>query len=364
MKRIDILLWFLTLIASVFMVVQKSMAAETQPFFRGVRAMGMGGAAVAVVNDETALFLNPAGLGKLRRGYVAMANPEFETTHKTISTFGTNLNNYIGAMDPQALLALAQTATGENLHAKLQVLPAFVTTNFGIGAYAKYSVDALFTASTNQMQFNYLNDYAAVLGYCFRLWEGRFKIGVSGKIVNRVYASQTINSGATGLSLANMVSEGTGLGFDGGLMLTAPWAWLPTLSVAGHDIGNTYFTASNGIFFKPATRPPAQAQSVDVGLAVFPYDGKTTRFSITAEWRDILTPETLDVYRRIHTGMEINFNDTFFLRVGMNQRYYTAGLELDIDRQQIQFATYGEEIGTSTAFKEDRRFIAQYVFRF
>ena len=39
-------------------------ASAWYPFFRGMRAEGMGNADIAVVDDETSLFINPAGLGK------------------------------------------------------------------------------------------------------------------------------------------------------------------------------------------------------------------------------------------------------------------------------------------------------------
>ena len=45
-------------------------AMERREFYNGVRGLGMGGASVGVVNDETALLLNPAGMGKLRNAFV------------------------------------------------------------------------------------------------------------------------------------------------------------------------------------------------------------------------------------------------------------------------------------------------------
>ena len=48
---------------------QVSWARERRSFYEGVRGRGMGGAQIATVNDETALLVNPAGLGKLRDFY-------------------------------------------------------------------------------------------------------------------------------------------------------------------------------------------------------------------------------------------------------------------------------------------------------
>jgi len=108
---------------------------------------------------------------------------------------------------------------------------------------------------------------------------------------------------------------------------------------------------------------------VDVGIALFPISSKRTRVSWTAEYRDVLTAsEEFDVYRRIHTGIELNIADALFLRAGMNQRYWTAGLEFAMANYQLQAATYGEEIGTATATtitpREDRRYTLKFAFRF
>jgi hypothetical protein len=48
----------------------------------------------------------------------------------------------------------------------------------------------------------------------------------------------------------------------------------------------------------------------------------------------------------------------------MNQGYWTAGLELAVYNYQMQFATYGEEIGTKDTTKEDRRYVAKFSWRF
>jgi hypothetical protein len=68
--------------------------------------------------------------------------------------------------------------------------------------------------------------------------------------------------------------------------------------------------------------------------------------------------------RNIHGGLEFNFHDFFFLRAGMNQGFYTAGIELASTKFQLQAATYGEDIGTDTAPREDRRFIGKFSIRF
>ena len=112
-------------------------------------------------------------------------------------------------------------------------------------------------------------------------------------------------------------------------------------------------------------RPQTTEQTVDVAVALFPIGGKRTRWTWTAEYQDVLTTgEEEDQMRRVHTGIEMNFADAIFIRGGLNQRYWTAGLELSMNNFQLQLASYGEEIGTVETPREDRRYNAKFSYRF
>ena len=67
-----------------------------------------------------------------------------------------------------------------------------------------------------------------------------------------------------------------------------------------------------------------------------------------------------DPTRRYHAGYEFNLYDIVFLRMGYNQKYWTAGLELSSEKIQFQFATYGEDVPTG----EDRRYVGKLAIRF
>ncbi len=339
------------------------MASEYYPFFRGIRAEGMGGAGVAVVDDETSLFINPAGLGKIRGPYFPPLNIQAEVNNTTQSGMTINTADATAFMSPQEALDLAMKNPYQHIHAEAQTLPTFVTTNFGIGVYGRYSVDAQVTSATSSVQMNYFNDYGAELGYCFRLFSGRLKIGVAGKIINRVYVNQTYPVAAN-LSLSSIAQEGTGTGLDTSVMLSAPWVWLPSITAVVHDVGGTNFTLGNGFFYKTGVNPPPQQQEINAGFGLFPIFSPRSRASITAEWDDVMNAQSLDVWRSFHSGIEFNFNDVFFVRGGVNEHYWTAGLEFVIGHNQIQLASYGEEIGTAPQELEDRRYVVQYGYRF
>ncbi|MBX9767167.1 MAG: hypothetical protein K2X47_07845, partial [Bdellovibrionales bacterium] len=170
----------LALIACIA-IPQAVLAQEHFEFYTGVRQMGMGGAGVATVNDETALLINPAGLGKLRGSILTVVDPETTLSGSATSLGIMNVSNFNigGLMPPQALMSTLTVPAnnGKYLHGKFQVFPSFVTTNFGIGLLGKYEFSAEVDSTGTNYNLNYTNDLGIILGYNFRLWDGRIKIG-------------------------------------------------------------------------------------------------------------------------------------------------------------------------------------------
>ncbi|MBX7231184.1 MAG: hypothetical protein K1X29_03765 [Bdellovibrionales bacterium] len=340
-------------------------SGEVYEFYNGVRSLGMGGSGIAVVNDETALLVNPAALGKLRDYFITVIDPEIEGSSNAISVAGLDL---LEMFSPQKALDKLNTANNreKHLHLKGQVFPSLVVPNFGIGVFGKYSMDGEVDATSTQFEYHYFNDFSLVAGFNFRLWDGIIKLGANARATNRVMIDRTdIPTSSTGLTIDSLASEGFGVGSDAGLILTAPIVWLPTLAAVWRDVGNTSYSLKDGIFTSATTKPPATQQTVDVALAVFPILANTTRATFTLEYRDVLTSsQELDQWRRTHGGIEFNFSDVFFLRAGMNQHYWTAGLEISMFNYQFQMASYGEEIGTASATREDRRYTVKFAYRF
>lgn len=355
----------LALAAGLLHELPSAKAEEILEFYNGARQMGMGGAAIAVVNDETALMLNPAGLGKLRDYILTVADPEIETSSNAISLAGVDAMNM---MKPQPMLnKLNQTSNhGKRLHLKGHAFPSVVVPNFGFGLYGKYMANGKVNDAGTDFEYNYRNDVAAVFGFNFRLFDGMVKLGATARAMNRVEVRRTdIPSSSTGLSINSLAAEGAGLGGDIGLILAAPVATLPTLAATWRDVGGTSYGLKEGMFTSAVTIPTHTRETVDVAVAFFPILSNRTRMSVTAEYRDILTMgKESDHMRRTHAGLEVNVADSLFLRAGMNQRYWTAGLEIAMGNYQLQAASYGEEVGTSASTEEDRRYVLKFGFRF
>lgn len=352
----------LIFVLSLFLA-QFTYGQEVFEFYNGVRALGMGGATVAVVNDETALLQNPAGLGKLRDYFFTLADPEIEVGNENQQIMGVNL---LGMVDPQAVNNDLKDNPGKSIHTRAQVFPSIVLPNFGFGVFKKYELHGYMNAAGTEYDLQYFNDSAFIVGFNFRFLGGRLKLGFNAKVTNRIEIQEdNLDPTRTDLTLETLGKEGIGVGSDVGLIATLPWKFLPTLAIRARDVGDTKYDFKDGLFLNATSYPTKDVQKVDAALAIFPILGNRSRSVITLEVRDTLNMSTYeDKYKLYHAGVEFNFFDAFFIRGGMNQRYWTAGLELAMANYQLQFATYGEEVGTATANLESRRYVAKFAYRF
>lgn len=323
--------------------------------YSNTRTLGMGGAAVAITSDDTSLYRNPANLGSLRDLYGTLFDPEIEGSSNLTAS----------KIDVASVMSNLSSKPDTYYRAKQQLSPALVRRNFGIGLIYRNEINAEITSvAPTVMDTTYVNDLGAILGANLRLFDGRIKIGASGRIFNRIEVINPALPVAGPTDLPTIGSEGTAYAFDAGILLQAPWAYLPTIGAVVHDIGDTQFR-SDGIRISTATRPLTVKQSVDAAIAIFPIHSNLFRSVWTLEYSDVTNSRNdTDNAKRIHVGIELNSRDIFFFRLGYNQRYLTAGFEIASENLSWQVASYGEEIGTQAAPREDRRLNMKVAVRF
>lgn len=351
---------FLLLILLVF--VEYSYAQEVFENYVNARSLAMGGTMVAVVNDETALLGNPAALGKLRDSYGTLIDPEIDASFGTKRMY--DANPFTDPFDLVQIKDAANSSKGTYYYARGQIFPSYVARNFGIGIFGMKEAAAKMNSAGDNLTLHYRDDLALNLGLNLRLFDGKVKIGAVGKAIARIEVAKDVSIPAN-LDLTSVASEGVGLGFDAALMLTAPIASLPTLSVVVRDVGSTPFTSGSGVRIQTTQRPATKEQDMDVGIGFFPIHGNRSRSSLSFEYQKVTeASRATDKQRYYHVGYEYNFGDLFFLRAGMNQRYWTAGFELATEHTQFQVSSYGEDIGTDGSPEEDRRYVFKFAFRF
>jgi len=353
---------FLTITSSFF---STSAYAINEWFesYNNTRSLGMGGASIAITSDETSLYRNPANLGSIRDVYGTILDPELEAS--------TNFTNQVTAKSlgkafdiPEIINVL--TPNPESFyHAKTQLTPSLTMRNFGIGLIYRNEVSAQMDATATNLDVKYQYDVGAIIGGTLRLFDGRIKIGASAKLLNRIEVNNSALPVSGPTDLSTIGSEGTALAYDGGLLIQLPWTFIPTLGAVVRDIGDTKFDKRDGLRMSANSRPATVPQSVDVALGLFPIHGNQLRSVWTLEYSDVANSRNdTDNAKRIHFGTELNVRDLFFFRAGYNQRYWTAGFEFASEKFQWQVSSYGEEVGTETSPKEDRRYTTKISLRF
>lgn len=341
---------------------------ELHPFYRGIRAKGMGGVQVPTVNDETALIVNPAALGKLRDFYGTVLDPEIDFSANYLTLVQSS--SLTDTLDLEKVKNSLVTNTDTYYHYHNQIFPSFVARNFGIGILQNKSMDAYMDTAAANMDTFYRDDLSLLLGYSLRFFDGFVKIGVVGKVISRIEMNKILSVANSSFSVSTLagqghVKEGLGTGYDVGLMLTAPWATLPTLTAVVRDVGSTSFTSKTGVRLTSTDTPAQVSQDMDVGISFTPIVGKNNRLTLGVEYTNLLTASAIDDKAKLlHAGMEYNISDVVFFRAGYNQRYWTAGFELASEHYQFQFATYGEETGTLALPYEDRRYTFKIAWRY
>ena len=343
-------------------------SAERREFSTGTRSLAMGGVSVATVNDETALIANPAALGRLRDFYGTIIDPELEVNNHIATIRKEQAISSSFSISKISDVALANE--GKYLHSRLQYFPSFVGRNFGIGILGRSVLD-MEAASATELETFYQDDLALILGYNLPLWGGRIKLGFSGKVISRHEVAAVIDPstqalGPSDLAAADILREGVGVSTDVGILLTAPWTFLPTVGAVLRDVGGTTFDQMTGVRgLHSDERPTAVKQDLDVGISISPIHSQLLRSHWSIEYKGVLTAsDEEDKAKLIHFGSEFNVGDLFFVRFGYHQRYLTAGLEFASERLQFQMSTHGEEIGTADAPREDRRMTLKMGVRF
>lgn len=344
------------------MISMPLFAQEVRENYNGARSMAMGGASIAVVNDETALLINPAALGKLRDAYGTILDPEVEGSARLKQMYDTKA--FTDPFDLTQVKDALDYSRDTYYHAKAQLFPSFVAKNFGIGIHGSRLLDAQMNTDGTILDTFYQEDVSVLMGFNLRFFDGRVKMGVVGKAISRIELIGDLDPTGN-LDIRSQASEGLGLGMDAGIILTAPVAGLPTISGVIRDIGDTPFTGGSNLRLASSTRPVTLRQDIDVALAFFPIHSNRSRSQFTLQWDKIkASSEATDKNRYYHVGYEFNYADILFFRLGMNQKYATGGVELAGENTQIQLSTYGEDVGVDGESVEDRRVIFKFAFRF
>lgn len=336
---------------------------EIRPLYRSARAQAMGGAYVGLADDESAVFLNPAGLAGQQKTSFVLVNGDVEISQDSISSF-TDFKGALSKFDTSVLSKLM----GKNLYGRVSYDPIFVMPNFSLaGIYDGQA--ALYSSNRALPQvlagYQVTNGLQSAIGVSLiqrkrpRPGQNDLRIGIAGKMLWRrggyyLLTPAQLLQASTGTGFLSNIA-GTyksGFGADAGLHYVQPLSKTMTFSLgaAYRDIGNTSFEGPASPIFSNLVVGGAlkyKAGLLNVNLA---YDH--SHLTNASDWRT-----------RNHVGVE--FGVPFLtLYGGINQVYPTYGARMDLGFLKATVLYYGTETGTVAYSAVDQRYMMNLTFQF
>lgn len=334
-----------------------------QPHYTNIRAMGMGGAFTAAVDDYNAVFWNPAALGRLQEaelnfGLQAGLGPDILTLKSDIDN--ANSQTPDSAKNTALINAIAKNY-GKNYWLRFPHLSTFwARPNWEL---AFIPVDLSTDIGLHQQVGPQLNveayqDSTLAFGYGKNVNE-RMAIGATAKAVYRGHVGKAI--AATELAVNSKffepkdAEEGLTFDFDLGVLYNPYWQWelfKPTVGMTVRNIIDYGFKQNMHLLNSQSAEPPTLGRRVDLG----------TMWELPTFWvfSPRLAVDMRDMGHRywtfkkgLHIGGELLWKAFSWLkgayRVGLNQGYLSAGITAQFVWFKLDLAYWGEELGTSEA---------------
>lgn len=332
-------------------------AQEFRDLYRSARALAMGGASVAVTEDEEAVFLNPAGVAGNRKHTFHYGVADVAASWDLITSYQQGLTAFQN-VTPETLSVLI----GKNVYGAAQITPTLLMPNFGLavvvdGQVAFYGKNLALPQLT--MGYQVTNGiqlaYGVSLTRGFRK-KGDLRLGVGGKILWRRGGYHLLPM----LTLLNISTHtlsqvtgnfGQGYGLDLGAQYTyRPGSFSFGLGAAFTNIGDVSF----------GTQPEALRGNLSVGGFVA-YSLKKTKITLAYDYRNIL--QDTDWRKKNHVGLEIAL-PFVSLYGGINQVYATYGAAFDAWLFRVTAVSYEDDLGSFVHLDPVRKYVVKVALKF
>ena len=335
-------------------------AQVTNSIVRMPRTMAMGGAGLALADDEYALFQNAAGLASQTSRRFRVLGLTLEASQDTYSTFGSSLSAFSNFN-----LSTLNTLMGKDIFIRAGVLPMITLPHFSI-AYLADVQGAInqFNQANPSFLFGEQITHGVQAGFGWSLGKSRrasdeVHFGLTAKVLWRkggyyeISTAGFLQATSNGKSYIDNLVGGFGMGFgaDAGFQYINHLDKKTSLyfGASATDVGGTKFSD-----------PHAQSIPMNLGFGIGAkkeLDALTLKFD--ADLRN-LSQDTSFV-NKTHVGAELSLAilDFYF---GLNQMNLTYGASFDLWILKISAVSDCEELGVTYRQLPSRRYILQADF--
>jgi len=318
-------------------------------FIQGIRPLGMGGAGVAVADDDNALFYNPAGLGRITRWQFTFPYFLLGTDTRSFDQalfWAKHYNEFSQFPDvsPETASALSNT----RLRFRTEGAMKYVGPNFGFGVWLntepQLSTRAILVPeATWDIKVGLVENLSFGWGWDIPSF-GFLSAGVGFKAVQRGFTRETRNM----LELADLgdlnIGQEWGAGFDLGIL------YQPTSELSFAVVAADLYTR-----IIEEVQPP----NLKVGFAYRPwwlnFEDLNTTLAVDVvelnwqgdnEFKNTPNNAAQINLAKLRVGLEFWLAQFVALRGGISQGYPTAGFGLTTPFINLEWAYFGRELGT------------------
>ena len=320
------------------------------------RALAMGNAFISKVDDASAVFYNPAGLGSVRYPHLHLSNFGVETNKGSIeaisgSKLGDIFSNLPQMYSVDGMRKVLLKKPGVLANSRLHALPNFTSRYFSMGYVLAKSSRGIVTSTTSTTGYEFADrfDSGPYTAFNISLLGGIFKAGASAVLLKR---KELVSTGDPNSTATSNYTNGSTVNATAGVKLTIPFVFLPTFAGTVHNALDKGFSNSGG------GAPTKIPRSYDVGFSITPQISTSTRVHFEVNYKDLSKAySSISIARKILVGAEFDISRVFFFRIGYGDGFGSAGLGIKSKKLEFDLTTYA--VDTSTASfrgREDRRF--------
>lgn len=356
-------------------------SGEYPYLYKSPRAMGMGGAYVAVGGRTDTLFYNPAGLGYMPvdKGWevnILGLTGEFgkkplDFAEDMQDAFDTGDVDGDGESDDDELRAVNNVLAnymGDNLHLRLSEFVSLGKKTgpvaFAFGGLMTLRLDGMTHqgfGSNGLLEVNADAHYGGIGGLSYEMSRGLY-IGASMKYLYRealihTFTAREIIENQDNLEeyiIDDLRKSDSAIGFDTGVIynIYGLSSLYPSVGLSIMNIGDMDFGDAGDI---PMT--------VNIGFAVRPEIPVFHSLIIGLDYADLLNnyDQDDDIGKRLRFGGELQLFDkrliSMAVRAGIYQGYPSFGTDIRLLIFELSYVTYAEEVGAYAGQDEDRRHI-------
>ena len=318
-------------LTSLFTVGLPTGSSAVEFVIVGPRAVGMGGAGVAVTSNSLATYWNPAGLAMTHtvdiRFQASAQGIDRLGIRETLEDIDDINDNDISAGNQARLQGLLNDLNGSSL-STLAAIGLYFKGHWGEhtvgmnisdvgtgGSFSSTPLTAVVSGSqldiTGELQVNFLEARQIALSYAYAIFEKKVALGVTGKIIQGVAYKRGIDvdDSEDSFDISDELKKSkktTRLGIDIGALIH-PISWLQ-VGIVGKDLNSPSFKAPGGGKFK--LRPQVRG-----GVAFIPLEATTVTFD--ADLTKNKTVVSGIKSRVLSLGVEQGLFDIVFLRAGV-----------------------------------------------